>query len=154
VLFDTLISELSTDEIVAVLMHEIGHYRKKHIVSSMIMSFVQTGIMLYIFSLFVSQPVLSQALGFDEAKFHIGLIAFGILFSPISIAIGLVMNTISRNNEFQADNFAAELGLGDELVGALKKLSVSNLSNLNPHPLYVFFHYSHPTLLQRIRNLL
>jgi len=153
VLFDTLISELSTDEIVAVLMHEIGHYRKKHIVSGMIMSFVQTGIMMYIFSLFVSQPVLSQALGFDEAKFHIGLITFGILFSPVSVTIGLIMNSISRNNEFQADNFAAGFGLGNELIEALKKLSVSNLSNLTPHPLYVFFHYSHPTLLQRIRNL-
>ena len=153
VLYDTLISELSTDEIVAVLMHEIGHYRRKHIVSGMIMSFVQTGVMLYIFLLFVSQPVLSQALGFSEAKFHIGLITFGILYSPISIAIGLIMNTISRKNEFQADNFAAGFGLGNDLIGALKKLSVSNLSNLTPHPIYVFFHYSHPTLLQRIRNL-
>jgi len=153
VLYDTLISELSTDEIVAVLMHEIGHYRRKHIFSGMIMSFVQTGVMLYIFSLFVSQPVLSQALGFSEAKFHIGLITFGILYSPISIAIGLIMNTISRKNEFQADSFAAGFGLGNDLIGALKKLSVSNLSNLTPHPIYVFFHYSHPTLLQRIRNL-
>ena len=153
VLFDTLINELSTDEIVAVLMHEIGHYRKKHIVSTMILSFIQSGFMLFIFSLFVSQPVLSQALGMPGASFHIGLIAFGILYSPISVMIGLMMNTLSRKNEYQADNFAAHYGMGNALIGALKKLSVNNLSNLTPHPFYVFFHYSHPTLLQRIRNL-
>ena len=151
VLFDTLIKELSTDEIVAVLMHEIGHYRKKHIISSILLSFVQTGVMLYIFSLFVSEPVLSQALGMPDDSFHIGLIAFGVLFSPISVVIGLLMNMLSRKNEFQADDFAASFGMGDALIHSLKKLSVTNLSNLTPHPLYVFFHYSHPTLLQRIR---
>ena len=153
VLFDTLIAELSTDEIVAVLMHEIGHYRKKHIISSMVLSFIQSGIMLFIFSLFVSQPVLSQALGVPEASFHIGLIAFGVLYSPISVVIGLMMNTHSRKNEYQADSFAAGFGMGNALINSLRKLSVTNLSNLTPHPLYVFFHYSHPTLLQRIRNL-
>jgi STE24 endopeptidase len=153
VLFDTLIKELTVDEIVAVLMHEIGHYRKKHIISGMILSFIQSGVMLFILSLFVSLPVLSQALGVPDASFHIGLITFGILFSPISVVIGLMMNTLSRKNEFQADRFAAAFGMGDALTGALKKLSVNNLSNLTPHPLYVFFHYSHPTLLQRIRNL-
>ena len=153
VLFDTLIRELSTDEIVAVLMHEIGHYRKKHIISGMILSFIQSGVMLFILSLFVSQPVLSQALGVPEASFHIGLIAFGILYSPISIIIGLMMNTLARKNEYQADDFAARYGMGNALIGSLKKLSINNLSNLTPHPLYVFFHYSHPTLLQRIRKL-
>jgi len=153
VLFDTLINELSTGEIVAVLMHEIGHYRKKHIINSMILSLLQSGIMLYILSLFISQPVLSQALGMPDATFHIGLIAFGILFSPVSLVIGLMMNTFSRKNEYQADDFAAGYGMSNGLIGALKKLSVNNLSNLTPHPLYVFFHYSHPTLLQRIRNL-
>ena len=153
VLFDTLINELTTDEIVAVLLHEIGHYRKKHITSSMILSFVQTGIMLFIFSLFVSQPALSQALGVQEASFHIGLITFGIMYSPISLVIGLMMNSASRKNEFQADDFAAGFSMGNELIGALKKLSINNLSNLTPHPVYVFFYYSHPTLLQRIKNL-
>ena len=153
VLFDTLMNELSTDEIVAVLMHEIGHYRKKHIISGIVLSLLQTGVMLLILSLFISQPVLSQALGMPGASFHIGLIAFGILYSPVSVVIGLMMNTLSRKNEFQADNFAAGYGMGDALIGALKKLSINNLSNLTPHPLYVFFHYSHPTLLQRIRNL-
>jgi len=153
VLFDTLISELSTGEIVAVLMHEVGHYQKKHIFASMLLSLIQTGIMLFIFSLFVSQPVLSQALGAPDASFHIGLITFGILYSPISTLIGLMMNAFSRKNEYQADHFAASFGMGNTLISALKKLSVTNLSNLTPHPLYVFFHYSHPTLLQRIRNL-
>jgi len=153
VLFDTLINELSTDEIVAVLMHEIGHYRKKHIVTGMILSFIQSGIMLFIFSLFVKEPLLSQALGIPEASFHIGLITFGILYSPISLVFGLMMNTLSRKNEFQADNFAADFGMGGALIEALRKLSVSNLSNLTPHPIYVFFYYSHPTLLQRIRNM-
>jgi STE24 endopeptidase len=153
VLYDTLIKELTTDEIVAVLMHEIGHYQKKHIISSMILSVIQSGVMLFILSLFVSQPILSQALGVEVASFHIGLIAFGILYSPISVVIGLMMNTSSRKHEYQADAFAAKYGMGDGLVSALKKLSVNNLSNLTPHPLYVFFHYSHPTLLQRIQQL-
>ena len=153
VLYDTLINELSTDEIVAVLMHEIGHYRKKHIISSGILSILQSGIMLFILSLFISMPVLSQALGVENASFHIGLIAFGILYSPISVVIGLFMNELSRKNEFAADNFAAQYGMSEALIGALKKLSVTNLSNLTPHPAYVFFHYSHPTLLQRIEKL-
>ena len=153
VLFDTLIKELSTDEIVAVLMHEIGHYRKKHIISGMILSFIQSGIMLFILSLFVSLPVLSQALGMSDASFHIGLITFGILYSPVSMIIGLMMNMLSRKNEYEADHFAARFGMGNALIGTLKQLSVNNLSNLTPHPLYVFFHYSHPTLLQRIRNI-
>jgi STE24 endopeptidase len=153
VLYDTLMEELGADRIVAVLMHEIGHYKKKHIVTSMLLSILQTGIMLFILSLFVSQPTLSQALGMEGASFHVGLIAFGILYSPISIIIGLFMNYISRKNEYQADEFAGRYGMTDSLVGALKKLAVNNLSNLTPHPLYVFFHYSHPTILQRIKKL-
>ncbi len=153
VLYDTLINDLSTQEIVAVLAHEIGHYKKKHIVMSLGLSIAQTGIMLFIFSLFVSSPELSEALGVNEPRFHIGLIAFGILYTPLSFVVGIGMNLISRRNEYQADNFAAKYGLAAELSSGLKKLSVKNLSNLTPHPLYVFFHYSHPTLLQRLINL-
>ena len=153
VLYDTLINDLSTQEIVAVLAHEIGHYKKKHIVMSLGLSIAQTGIMLFIFSLFVSSPELSKALGVNEPRFHIGLIAFGILYTPLSFVMGIGMNLISRRNEYQADNFAAKYGLAAELSSGLKKLSVKNLSNLTPHPLYVFFHYSHPTLLQRLINL-
>lgn len=153
VLYDTLINDLSTQEIVAVLAHEIGHYKKKHIVMSLGLSIAQTGIMLFIFSLFVSSPELSEALGVNKPRFHIGLIAFGILYTPLSFVMGIGMNLISRRNEYQADNFAAKYGLAAELSSGLKKLSVKNLSNLTPHPLYVFFHYSHPTLLQRLINL-
>ncbi|MCK4661387.1 MAG: M48 family metallopeptidase [Bacteroidales bacterium] len=153
VLFDTLINDLSIKEIVAVLSHEIGHYKKKHSLITIIISILQTGLTFYILSLFISNPVLSQALGVEEASFHIGLIAFGILYSPLSTIIGLAMNIFSRKNEYQADNFAKENYEGEMLISALKKLSVKNLSNLTPHPIYVFFHYSHPTLLQRLRNL-
>lgn len=153
VLYDTLINDLSTNEIVAVLAHEIGHYKKRHVLMGLGMGIVQTGIMLFIFSLFVSSPELSKALGVSEPRFHIGLIAFGILYTPLSFLMGIVMNLISRSNEYQADDFAAKYGLATDLGSGLKKLSAKNLSNLTPHPLYVFFHYSHPTLLQRLINL-
>ncbi len=153
VLFDTLLEKLSEDEIVAVLAHEIGHYKKKHTLGNVFFSVLQTGLMLYILGLFVSEPAFSKALGADEAKFHLGLLAFSILYSPISLIISLLGNIYSRKNEYQADAYAAGFGLGNNLINSLKKLSVNNLSNLNPHPLYVFFHYSHPPLLKRIRAI-
>ena len=153
VLYDTLIADLTTDELVAVLAHEIGHYKKKHVVSSLLLGILQTGLMLYVFSLLIDSPALSGALGVPEPVFHIGLIAFGVLYSPLSTIIGLGMNILSRNNEYQADAFAAEHFNAESLASALKKLSVKNLSNLRPHPAYVFFHYSHPTLLQRLAKL-
>jgi STE24 endopeptidase len=153
VLYDTLINDLSTDEIVAVLAHEIGHYKKKHIVWGLVFSTIQMGVMLLLFNWMVSNPSLSQALGADRPSFHIALIAFGILYTPLSFLLGIGMNLLSRKNEYEADTFAAEFGLGDALISGLKKLSSKNLSNLTPHPAYVFFHYSHPTLLQRIRNI-
>ncbi|MDX9880746.1 MAG: M48 family metallopeptidase [Prolixibacteraceae bacterium] len=153
VLYDTLIADLTTDELVAVLAHEIGHYKKKHIVSSLLLGILQAGLMLYVFSLLVGSPALSGALGVAEPSFHIGLVAFGVLYSPLSTIIGLGMNVLSRKNEYQADAFAAENFAAEPLASALKKLSVKNLSNLRPHPAYVFFHYSHPTLLQRLKEL-
>jgi len=153
VLYDTLITDLTVNELVAVLAHEIGHYKKKHVVWSLILGILQTGVILFLFSLFVGSYELSAALGVDKPSFHIGLIAFGILFSPISMITGLAMNVFSRKNEYQADAFAAEYFDPNELASALKRLSVKNLSNLKPHPLYVFFHYSHPTLLQRLEAL-
>ncbi|UCH15464.1 MAG: M48 family metallopeptidase [Bacteroidales bacterium] len=153
VLFDTLIKDLSINEIVAVLAHEIGHYKKKHILTGMIISIIQTGITLYILSLFIDNPQLSQALGSEITSFHLGLISFGILYSPISLVIGLATNIFSRKNEFSADRFTKENHNGEDLIKAMKKLSSKNLSNLTPHPVYVFFHYSHPTLLQRARAL-
>ena len=153
VLFDTLIDKLSKEEIVAVLAHEIGHYKKKHTLISVITSIIQTGITLFILSLFVGNPDLSKALGSDIASFHLGLITFGFLYSPISTIVGLIMNIVSRKNEYEADKYAVEQYKGIHLQNALKQLSINNLSNLTPHPVYVFFNYSQPTLLQRLKHI-
>lgn len=153
VLYDTLVNEMEIHEIVAVLAHEIGHYKKKHVIYSMILSFFSTALMLYIFSLVSSNASFAKVLGAKETGFHLSMVTFGILYSPLSFVIGLGMNIFSRKNEYEADNFAASNYNGTFLSGALKKLSVKNLSNLTPHPTYVFFHYSHPTLLERLRNL-
>ncbi|MCY1722383.1 M48 family metallopeptidase [Prolixibacteraceae bacterium Z1-6] len=153
VLYDTLINDLSTEELVAVLAHEIGHNKKKHVVQGLLIGLLQTGVMLFIFGLLINNSNLSQALGVDEPNFHIGLVAFGVLYSPVSFFTGIFMNMLSRKNEYQADRFAAENYKPEALAGALKKLSVNNLSNLTPHKTYVFFHYSHPTLLQRLEFL-
>jgi STE24 endopeptidase len=152
-LFDTLINDLETDEIVAVLAHEVGHYKRKHIIFNLVTSILLTGFTLYILSLFINYSILSEALGFSIPSFHIGLIAFGILYSPISEITGLIMNYISRVFEYQADNFAKETFAAKPLITSLKKLSKNSLSNLTPHKAYVFMHYSHPTLLERIENL-
>lgn len=153
VLFDTLIAEHSVNELVAVLAHEIGHYKKKHTRTGILLSLIQTGLMLYILSLFIDNPVLSRALGAEEGSFHMGVLAFGLLYSPISLVLGLIMNMISRKHEYEADRFAGENFDPGELQKALKKLSVNNLSNLRPHPAYVFVHYSHPPVLNRLEAL-
>lgn len=152
-LYDTLINDLDDEEIVAVLAHEVGHYKKKHIIFNLMSSILLTGVMLYVLSLFISNPLLSNALGVKIPSFHIGLIAFGMLYSPISEITGLVMNIFSRKFEYQADDYAKTTYKGEPLITSLKKLSKNSLSNLTPHPAYVFMHYSHPTLLQRIKNL-
>lgn len=152
-LYDTLIKDLNEDEIVAVLAHEVGHYKRKHIIFNLIASILLTGLTLYILSLLISNPLLSNALGVDIPSFHIGLIAFGLLYSPISEITGLIMNVMSRKFEYQADNYAKDTYAAEPLITSLKKLSKNSLSNLTPHPAYVFMHYSHPTLLQRIKNL-
>ena len=152
-LYDTLINDLEEEEIVAVLAHEVGHYKKKHIIYNLIGSILTTGITLYLLSLFVSEPILSEALGVKNHSFHIGLITFGILYSPLSEITGLFMNWCSRTFEYQADNYARNTYKSEPLINSLKKLSKSSLSNLTPHKAYVFMHYSHPTLLQRVQNL-
>ena len=153
VLYDTLISDLNREEIVAVLAHEIGHYKKKHIMINMALSLVVTGITLYVFSLLINNALLSEALSVEIPSFHIGLITFGILYSPISELTGIIMNYISRKFEYEADDFAKSNFNGEALISSLKKLSKNSLSNLTPHKANVFLHYSHPTLLQRVRNL-
>jgi len=153
VLFDTLIVDLSVEELVAVLAHEIGHYKKRHTLQMLILSIVQTGIILYIFSLALSLPAVSQALWGWEQSFHLGAVAFGILFTPISIVFGMLTSIFSRKNEYEADDYAKQNYSGEHLSNALIKLSRNNLSNLRPHPAYEFFYYSHPTVLKRLNAL-
>ncbi|MDD2198786.1 MAG: M48 family metallopeptidase [Bacteroidales bacterium] len=153
VLYDTLIEEMETEEIVAVLAHEIGHYKKKHIISNLIMSVSLTGLSLFLLGLFLQYDVFALALGVEQASFHAGLIAFGIIFSPLSTITGLLANIISRKHEFEADNFAKNNYNANALISSLKKLTSHNLGNLTPHPAYVFVHYSHPPLLERLKNL-
>ena len=153
VLYDTLLKDLEEDEIVAVLAHEVGHYKKKHVLRNLISSVMLTGFMLFLFSLVAGSPGLSRALGADIPSFHLGLIVFGILYSPLSVLIGIISNIISRKNEFEADRFVKETYKPEMLAAALRKLSIKNLTNLLPHPVFVFFHYSHPPLLKRLEKL-
>ncbi len=153
VLYDTLINNHTTEELVAVLAHEVGHYKKKHIFSGLIMSILQIGLMLFIMSLMIYSNETSLALGGEKLAIHLNLLAFGILYSPVSTILGVIGNIISRKNEFEADGYAKETYSAESLQQALKKLSVDSLSNLYPHPAYVFIHYSHPPLLKRLEAL-
>jgi STE24 endopeptidase len=153
VLYDTLIQRHSVDELVAVLAHEVGHFKKKHIVWSFVLSIIQVFFTMFILSLMVYNENLSLALGGTQQSIHLNLIAFTMLFAPISGVTGLFMSMYSRKNEFEADAYARETYSGPALAEALKRLSVDSLSNLYPHPLYVFFHYSHPPLLKRLEAI-
>lgn len=153
VLFDTLIDDLTTNQIIAVLAHEIGHYKKKHVITTMILSVLQTGLLLYLFSLVAGNPALAGALSVAQPSFHINVLVFGILYIPVSMLTGLFSNYLSRKFEYQADAFAAALGYKEDLAAALIGLSEKNLGNLTPHPAYVFVHYSHPPLLHRLEHL-
>jgi STE24 endopeptidase len=153
-LFDTLINKHSVPELVGVLAHEIGHYQKKHITQGMVIGVLHTGVMLYLLSIFVSHPGLFSAFHMEHSSVYAGMIFFGLLFTPIELLLSLLMNILSRHNEFEADAFAAEhTGAPESMIAALKKLSADNLANLTPHPFYVLLHYSHPPLLQRITAL-
>ncbi len=153
VLYDTLMDKMTTNEIVSVLAHEIGHYKHKHTLKNMLISLPTTLLLFYLLGLILKSNALAQALCGSEASFHLNVLAFGIIYSPVSLLLDLATNQLSRKYEYQADNFAAKHGFGNELVSGLKRLSATSLSNLMPHPLYVFFHYSHPTLYQRIINI-
>ncbi|SDG61080.1 M48 family metallopeptidase [Psychroflexus sediminis] len=152
-LYDTLIEDLDKQEIVAVLAHEVGHYKKNHILINLFVSIITTGFTLWLLSLFVSEPLLAHALGVEKPSFHIGLVAFSFLYAPISLLTGILTNILSRKFEFQADDFAKTTYSARYLISGLKKLSKKSLSNLTPHPAYVFFHYSHPPLSERLKNL-
>lgn len=152
-LYDTLINDLEEDEIVAVLAHEVGHYKRRHIIFNLFASVLLAGLTLFILSLFINNPNMSLAIGVSKPSFHAALIGFGILYSPISEITGLFMNYLSRKFEFQADDYAKNTFAAMPLISSLKKLSKKSLSNLTPHSAYVFVHYSHPPLIARIRNL-
>ena len=153
-LFDTLVDDYTVPELVAVVAHEVGHYKKRHIWKGMLLSVAHLGAMLWILSLFLGQPGLFEAFAVSQPSTYTGLLFFSLLFTPVELILSLLMNLFSRKNEFEADAFSAQTtGNGDALVSALKKLSADNLSNLTPHWFDVFLHYSHPPVLERIRAL-
>jgi len=153
-LFDTLVERQTNSELVAVLAHEIGHFKKKHIQQQMIFGFAQLAATFYLLSLFLENEGLFAAFGVEETSVYLSLIFFGLLFEPINKVISIFTTIWSRKNEFEADAYAAEVtGEPETMITALKKLSKDNLSNLTPHPFYVFLNYSHPPVLQRIQAL-
>tara|TARA_B100000768_G_scaffold67902_1_gene65290 strand:+ start:5659 stop:6894 length:1236 start_codon:yes stop_codon:yes gene_type:complete len=152
-LYDTLINKLTKNQIVAVIAHEIGHYKKNHIIFNLLFSIIQSGLMLYILSLLIYMPIFSEALNIEKHSFHIALITFSILYTPISETSSLIFNLFSRKFEYEADEYADKSFDGKYLIEALKVLTKDSLSNLTPHPKYVWWHYSHPTLLERINQL-
>jgi len=152
-LYDTLVEKHTEEELVAVLAHEVGHYKKKHVFTSLFLTIFQLGLMCFLLETCLKVGEISQALGGKEMVFHLGLVAFGILYSPLGTILSILMNINSRKNEFEADHYAKTTYSGAALELALKKLSVDSLSNLYPHPFYTFIHYSHPPLLKRLSAL-
>jgi STE24 endopeptidase len=153
-LFDTLIAQHTIGELVAVLAHEIGHYKKKHILQGIILSILNFGFIFFLLSLFINSIGLYQAFYVQQPSVYIGLILFGLLYSPIELILSILLNIYSRKNEIEADRFAAQtLAKPSDMIDALKKLSANNLSNLTPAPFYVFLHYTHPPLLQRVETI-
>jgi STE24 endopeptidase len=152
-LYDTLIDNHEEDELVAVLAHEIGHYKKKHIIKNMAISIAQTGIMFFLLSIFLNSQGLFDAFFMEQMSVYAGLIFFGMLYAPIDMIVSVFMQILSRKYEFEADEFASTTYKKEPMIDALKKLSKDNLSNLTPHPFYVFLNYSHPSVLERIKAI-
>ncbi|MBV6644327.1 MAG: M48 family metallopeptidase [Cyclobacteriaceae bacterium] len=153
VLYDTLVEKHTVEELTSVFAHEVGHFKKKHIISSTILGIAQVGLMLFLLSQMVLSTEVSWAMGGDKTALHLNVLAFGILYSPISRLLGMLMNVWSRKNEYEADAYAVQHYGGEPLTAALKKMSADHFSNLTPHPAYVFVHYSHPSLLQRVQAM-
>ena len=153
VLYDTLIAKHSVDELTAVFAHEVGHYKKNHIYIGTFMSIVQTGLMLFLLSKMIFNTQVSFAMGGGITAIHLNMLAFGVLYSPVSRFLGVIINMISRKHEYEADAYATKCFGSQPLIDALKKMSGDHLSNLTPHPAYVFINYSHPTVLQRIKAM-
>jgi len=154
VLYDTLIEKMTTDEIVAVLSHEIGHYKHKHTLKSMMLSLPSNLLLFVLLGIILKNTLFAQALGCNIPSFHINILTFGILYTPVSMILDIASNMLSRKFEYQADNFTKTYSFANQLISSLKKLSADSLSNLTPNSLVVFINYSHPTLYQRINNLL
>ena len=153
-LFDTLVRDYGVGELVAVVAHEVGHYKKGHVTQGLALQIGYLGALFFILSLVLRQEGLFEAFYMSEMSIYAGLVFFGLLFTPVELLLSLLVNAVSRKNEFQADAFAAgTTGSGGPLIAALKKLSADSLTNLTPHPLHVFLHYSHPPVLQRIEAL-
>jgi len=154
VLFDTLIKDQTTEELVSILAHEMGHFKKKHIIKRMVTGIIQMGFVFFLISIFISHEGLFHAFFMEEVSIYAGLIFFSMLYSPIDLFISIILQILSRKDEYEADRFAAKtLKNSSHLITALKKLSAHNLSNLTPHPFYVFLNYSHPPVLERIHTL-
>ena len=153
VLFDTLIANHTTEELTAVFAHEVGHYKKKHIILSTFLSILQMGVMLFLLSRMIFTNEVSLAMGGETSTIHLNMLAFAILFSPLSRILGIFMNKLSRKNEYEADEYAVKNYDSTPLIEGLKKMSSDHLSNLTPHPAYVFVNYSHPPLLERVRAM-
>lgn len=153
-LYDTLIDQLNVKEMTAVLAHEIGHYKKRHIIIGLVLGIVQAGVMFYLLNIFITHQGLFEAFYVQKMSVYAGLLFFGMLYSPIEMLLSVAMHIISRRNEYEADQFASETtGDAASMISALKKLSVNNLMNLRPHPFYVFLNYSHPPVLKRMDRM-
>ena len=153
-LFDTLIKKHSVDELVSIIAHEVGHYKKKHNIKGIVLGVIQTGIMFFMLSIFLNNSQLFAAFRMDNLSVYASLVFFSILYSPIELIMSFAGNAISRKHEFEADAFARKsIGTGEHLIEGLKKLTVTNLGNLTPHPLTVWLSYSHPPVLNRIISL-
>ena len=155
VLYDTLIEKHSVEELVAVLAHEMGHFKQRHILKMMLIGIAQAGVMFYVLSLFISYPGLFHAFYVQEVSVYVGLVLFGLLYAPLDMVMGIIVQQLSRRHEYEADRFAVDTGpnRGRALATALKRLSVDSLANLQPHPFFVFLNYSHPPVLERIRAI-
>ena len=154
VLFDTLVSKHTKEELVSILAHEMGHYKKKHILKSILISIFSMGLMFYILSIFMNNPALFEAFRMEHISIYAGLFFFGFLYTPIEMVLSVFGNMLSRRHEYEADAYAVRTYKRPQsMIAALKKLSVDNLSNLTPHPLKVFLFYSHPPVLERIRSI-
>ena len=154
VLYDTLIELLTTEEIVGVLAHEIGHYKHRYIIQSLVIGLLTSLVTFYLLGLVIDNQTIAAAAGCSEPSFYVNITVFTMLYTPLTMVLDIVTNMLSRKNECQADEFARMHGVGADVANALKKMSAKSLSNLTPHPLVVFVSYSHPTLKARVEQLL